>query len=292
MIRKSPLALLFVMGLALAGTLWPTPADAQWRRGRVVVVGGPFYDPFFYDPFLFYDPFFGPWFPYQYPYPPYGYYRRFAGPEADLRVMVTPKQAQVYVDGYYAGIVDDFDGFFQRLHVPPGEREITLHLDGYRTVTQKLYLTANSTYKLRYTMQKLPPGEVSEPPPSPPAPQPGAAPEPPRMMRPGTPGMPPPMRRQPPPPPPGEPQPQPMPPAQASNFGTLVIRVQPAGADILIDGERWMGPQGDERLLVQVGEGPHRVEVRKNGYRQFSTEVQARRGETTPLNVSLSPERQ
>ncbi|MBI3403060.1 MAG: PEGA domain-containing protein [Acidobacteria bacterium] len=34
----------------------------------------------------------------------------------------------------------------------------------------------------------------------------------------------------------------------------------------------------------------HRVEIQKPGYRRFSTEIQVRRGETTPLNVSLSPE--
>ena len=31
-----------------------------------------------------------------------------------------PSEARVYVDGYYAGTVDDFDGLFQRLNVSPG----------------------------------------------------------------------------------------------------------------------------------------------------------------------------
>jgi hypothetical protein len=70
----------------------------------------------------------------------------------------------------------------------------------------------------------------------------------------------------------------------------LVIRVQPAGADILIDGDRWSGPDGDERLLLQVSEGTHHIEVRKSGYRSFAADVPIRRGETTPLNVSLPPE--
>jgi hypothetical protein len=38
-----------------------------------------------------------------------------------LRLQVTPKDAAVYVDGFYAGIVDDFNSAFQRLPVPPGE---------------------------------------------------------------------------------------------------------------------------------------------------------------------------
>jgi hypothetical protein len=73
--------------------------------------------------------------------------------------------------------------------------------------------------------------------------------------------------------------------------GTLSIRVQPAGAEILIDGERWDGPSGDERLIVQVGEGRHRVEVRKEGYEPFTTEIDVRRGGTAPVNVSLARRR-
>ena len=46
----------------------------------------------------------------------YGYYAR-----ADLRTQVTPREAEVYVDGYLTGTVDDFDGMFQRLRVPLGE---------------------------------------------------------------------------------------------------------------------------------------------------------------------------
>ncbi len=63
-----------------------------------------------------------------YYYPRY-YYDYNAYPErASLRIQADPPQAEVYVDGYYAGIVDDFDGLFQRLHVAPGTHEITLRL--------------------------------------------------------------------------------------------------------------------------------------------------------------------
>jgi hypothetical protein len=79
---------------------------------------------------------------------------------------------------------------------------------------------------------------------------------------------------------------------QGQGFGSLVIRVQPAGADVVIDGERWQGPEGSERLVVQVSEGSHRVEVRKDGYVPFSTTVKVRNGETAPVNVSLPPKGQ
>jgi hypothetical protein len=254
--------------LALAATFLATPASAQWR------------------------------------YPGYYVTRDLTA----MRIMVTPRNAKVYVDGYYAGIVDDFDGVFQRLHVPPGAHEITLYLDGYRTVTQKVYLTPDETYKFHYKMEKNLAGELSEPPPNPPAnpeppagaplPAPRRAPRPPYGYPPYPPqGYPPqpyppqayPPQQQPPPPPPeGEPGAPP----EASASGTLLVRVQPAGADVFIDGEQWRGPEGDERLIVQVSEGSHHVEVRKNGYRQYSGDVQVRRGETLPVNVSLTPERE
>jgi hypothetical protein len=39
--------------------------------------------------------------------------------------------------------------------------------------------------------------------------------------------------------------------------------------------------------MVQVPAGKHRVEVRKSGYRQFTTEIEVGEGQTVPLNVSL-----
>ena len=66
-----------------------------------------------------------------------------------------------------------------------------------------------------------------------------------------------------------------------------MIRVQPAGAEVLIDGERWEMPADQERLDVAVPDGEHKIEIRKDGYQPFTTTVTVRRGENTPLNVSL-----
>src|ERR1700735_3793543 len=55
-------------------------------------------------------------FGYPRPYPSY----RSAEPDSSLRFSVKPKQAAVYVDGYFAGTVADFSGF-HRLRVIPGE---------------------------------------------------------------------------------------------------------------------------------------------------------------------------
>ncbi|MGC4082353.1 MAG: hypothetical protein QM736_09670 [Vicinamibacterales bacterium] len=64
----------------------------------------------------------------------------------DVRLLVQPRDAAVYVDGYYAGIVDNFDGVFQRLTlevgphtielVGPGEPQVfDVYVDPARTTT-------------------------------------------------------------------------------------------------------------------------------------------------------------
>ena len=282
-----PFTLLAV--LLIAG--WATPAHAQ-GRGRfhgpraVVVVGGYGYYPYY--PYVYEPPYDGQWGM----YPPY--YRRYnIERESAVRLEVKPQEAEVYVDGYYAGIVDDFDGVFQRLRVAPGEHEIELYLDGYRSVRQKIYLTPDNTFKLKYTMERLAAGQPPEQRPQPLNPPPGLEagapqPMPPPLPQPGMPPgrgpggrrMPPPQAPYPPDGPRGGGQP-------SSSYGTLAIRVQPGDAEVVIDGEIWHGPDSQDRLIVDVAEGRHTVEIRKTGYRTYVTEAQVRRGESTPLNVSL-----
>jgi hypothetical protein len=309
--------LIWIVALAtmIACVGWPARADAQGRRGRVsgghrggtrvVVVGGGYYGGYYANPFWFgsvYDPWYG--FGYQYPYGPYPYpYRYSYDPGGEIRLEVTPKQAEAYVDGYYAGIVDDFDGVFQRLPVEPGEHEIALYLDGYREVRQKIYVTPRNTFKLKYAMEKLGPGEQPEPrpepvnPPQPQGPgQPQGVGQPPGpAQRPMPPQGPPPGRgpagrRM---PPPQQPPQDPQRGVEVSAYGTIAIRVQPTDVDVLIDGEKWRGPESHDRLLVEVSEGRHTVEIQKTGYRTYVTEVEVRRGDTTALNVSLrTPDQQ
>jgi hypothetical protein len=223
----------------------------------------------------------------QMPYPPpYPYYGAgYARYESDLRVIVKPSNASVFVDGYFAGEVDDFDGVFQRLHLEPGTHEIVVYLAGHRSIRERLYFSPNSTRKVSGTLDPVGPGEADEGPPVPlNPPQPPAAPG---RVPPGS-ALP---RRGPSPPPEHDPGPGAGTPSTSSRVGTLSISVQPGVAEVIIDGERWSTGDADERLLIQLSEGRHVIEVRKNGYRAFSTEVQMRGGETEPLDVSLTPDR-
>jgi hypothetical protein len=218
------------------------------------------------------------WYPPPYP-PPYAY--RIA-PDASVRLEVTPKDAEVYVDGYYAGIVDDFDGFFQRLHTTPGQHDVTVYHEGYRTATEHVYLSADNTFKIKFTMEKLAPGDVAEPRPSPP-------PAPPAVT--GVPPVPPrgPLGRRPLPrfPPPCEPPPGAgAPPGEARN-GTISLRVQPADAEILVDGQPWRLGPGQDRLTIDTSEGRHNVQAHRDGYIGYLTDVEVRRGQATDLDISL-----
>lgn len=279
----NPKRVLFMIpAVAMATALWPAEAAAQRRVARraptrVVVgvgigYGSPFYRyPFYRSPY-FYDPFWWGFADYQfprYPYPPYGY--GYYDSSADLRIQVNPKQAEVYIDGYLTGTVDDYDGVFQRLRVPLGEHEVTVYAQGYRSIKYRMLFRPFESYTIKEAMQPLPSGEPAEP-----------RPAPSETMRPQGPPRPrAPMGR------PDDRAPDRDVDRNADRFGSIAVRVQPADAEVLIDGEPWQAPAG-ERVLVQLSEGSHQVEVRKSGYRTYTSTVRIRTGETVTLNVSLS----
>jgi hypothetical protein len=229
------------------------------------------------------------------PGPGYPYRYRYAAPDASVRFDVKPKETAVYLDGYYAGLVDDYDGAFQRLRTAPGGHELTLYLEGYRTYSERVYLSADNTLKVKHRMEKLAGGEVAERPP---------APQPQQEFEPGQPGQgPPPPPRGPvsrrgprfppngpdnaPPPPPNGPDRDGPGRADTNNGrGTLALSLQPADAEILVDGTPWRNDGGD-RLTIDLSEGRHNIQIRKAGFVGYLTDVQIRRGETTTLDVQL-----
>ena len=75
---------------------------------------------------------------------------------------------------------------------------------------------------------------------------------------------------------------------QATDFGTLSIRVRPPDAEIFIDGERWNVSEGTGPLQLQLSPGAHRVEIRSPGRQAFVRDITIRAGETLPLNVALT----
>lgn len=293
------IALVVFLGAANSAVAQPRHGPPVAVRGPVVGPGGshvsigigvgigvgyPYYG---YRPF--WGPYWGPgpywygslWYPFAGPYPYYGYpyypYYPYGYPydpvSSSVKLQVKPQNAEVYVDGYRAGTVDDFDGLWQRLRVRPGEHELTVYLNGFHTETQHVTFAQASDQTIKFAMEPLAPGEESGPRPVPTAPPAQES----REQGPPSRGE---YRQG---PPPRQPSERPLP----DVFGTLSIRVVPGDAEVLVDGERWATTASQERLNIQLADGRHQLEVRKEGYESFTSEIQIRRGQTNTLNISL-----
>jgi hypothetical protein len=255
---RSVLALAIVMAIgwpAIAGDQGgrkrqPPPQPSPIVRGHVFI-GGYFYDPFF-GPY--------PWWPRtQYPW-----YLPVYDMQAYLKVDVTPEDAALYIDGYYAGIVDDFDGFFENLPLTPGGHTIVVYLKGYRSLRQSVHVSPGAMFRIKGTLEPLAAGEPQEPLPLAPAlPAPPAGSY--RLPRP-------PIES----------------PADtiAVTFGELDLRVQPADAMLSVDGQRWLSSDPN-RFLLQLPVGRHTIAITKSGYRGVQTEVEVTEASSVLLNVSL-----
>ena len=172
------------------------------------------------------------------------------------------------MDGYYAGMVDDFDGLFQRLNVSPGRHEIMLKLEGYKTHRMKVYVAPESTLKLHYDMEKgraRPFEDLAEE----------------RRRRRSS-------------------------AASASRTDrwtraraarrrsdehgrrgrpALELTVRPDDASVYVDGA--FRGSAREASALQLPPGRHRIEVVRPGYRTDEREVEITPGETTELTVEL-----
>ena len=112
---------------------------------------GAFYDPGWYDPY-YYGGYYGGGYGgsygggygggYQGGYGSSSYGR---GPTGALRLKIKPRDAQVYVDGYFVGVVDDFDGVFQKLGIDAGGHRIEIKAPGHETISFDVLITPNET---------------------------------------------------------------------------------------------------------------------------------------------------
>jgi hypothetical protein len=100
--------------------------------------------------------------PYPYPYPPAYAYPSHTGiyaiPPANasyggVRLEVTPRDAAVYVDGYYAGIVEDFDGAWERVALEPGPHRFEIVAPGLDTLTFEVNVRPNEVIRYRDDMK-------------------------------------------------------------------------------------------------------------------------------------------
>jgi len=66
-----------------------------------------------------------------------------------LRITDAPRDAQVFADGNYVGIVDDFDGASQHLNLEPGQHRIEVHAPGLTPIAFDVVVEPGRTITLR-----------------------------------------------------------------------------------------------------------------------------------------------
>ena len=142
------------------------PPDRDRDRGPVYIYPdywsyGRYYDPYYYGGFhlgyLAYSPW--GWTPafYGNPYGYYGgYYQARGWDIGSVRLKVKPRDAEVYVDGYFAGHVDDFDGVFQSLRLDSGAYRIEIRKPGYEPLYFDVRVQPDRTITYRGDMRATP----------------------------------------------------------------------------------------------------------------------------------------
>ena len=111
------------------------------------------------DPYGYYGGYYGGYYdPWYGGYP--SYVQASNGPSGDeegaLRLKVKPREAEVYVDGYYVGVVDDFNGVFQKLHIETGVHRIEIRAPGYEPLAFDVRITAGHKSTYEGELKKIP----------------------------------------------------------------------------------------------------------------------------------------
>ncbi len=68
---------------------------------------------------------------------------------------IAPSTAQVYVDGVFAGLVEDFDGASEPLLLAPGTHYVEIRLAGFRTATFDVTITPGEVTPYQGTLERL-----------------------------------------------------------------------------------------------------------------------------------------
>ncbi len=111
---------------------------------------------FYYDPYWgSYDPFYSRGY---YAYGPSG--TRYKDKDdrdyniGSLRLKIEPADAEVYVDGLYRGVVDEFDGVFQRLKLEAGAHRLEIRAPGRQPLVFDVLVTPGETTTYRGDLQR------------------------------------------------------------------------------------------------------------------------------------------
>jgi hypothetical protein len=244
--------------------------DPYWRyRGYGGWWGG------FYWPWWWYDD------SYYYPHPRYRHDWRAESYQSDSGALdfdVSPERAEIYIDGRFVGIADDYDGFPEYLWLPRGTYDVVIYLEGFETIRRDFRVTPGEVIDIEDTMV---PGVSVKPEPSA-----GRTPE----------------RRE-----PDEDQEgayERRPPARDEDEedaeaydvrgepGRLKLEVEPGDASLYLDG-RFLGTAEDLGRLRKgliLAPGKHTLQVVRPGYETLEKTFEVEPGEEVDLDLSLERE--
>ena len=200
-----------------------------------------------------------PWYPY-----PWGWGWGYPLPESivaewatsSIKLDVTPKDAALYVDRYYAGTVDDFSGFFRQLTLPAGPHVVEIRKSGYHTLVIEVDLQPGQTITYKRTMEPVEPSVGAS----------AEAPLPPTE------------------PPAGDPE-------QFIQIpGDVRFDVTPKDAEVYADGY-YAGIAADfsgssQHLVLTPGQ--HHIQLRARGYETVEFDVMIQPGQTIDYRTSLN----
>lgn len=86
-----------------------------------------------------------------------GYYGRGYNYDiGEVRLRVMPREAQVFVDGYYAGVVDDYDGALQALRLESGPYHIKMVAPGYEPLEVDIRVSPGQRVTYRGELRRQP----------------------------------------------------------------------------------------------------------------------------------------
>jgi hypothetical protein len=179
---------------------------------------------------------------------------------------VTPKKAEVRVDGALLGQARDYNGHFDYLWLEPGEHVLEFSKDGYMTLRRHLNVRRGMHVRI---VEQLTKGEGIDPRSS------QSHAPPPRTETRAASSLPPPSER----------------PAQSGTLrrGLLRLDVEPLDAAVYLDGE-FLARASELRRLhgaLPVADGVHVVEVVRPGYDSRTIEVEVVAGEPLRLEIVL-----
>lgn len=96
-----------------------------------------------------------PEYPYRFVFPPPGCVTTEVDTHGSVRIDVPQREAAVHVDGFYVGVVEDFNGTSEHLNLTPGPHHIELQAPGFETTAFDVNIEAGHVIVYRTPMRPV-----------------------------------------------------------------------------------------------------------------------------------------